>query len=319
MSSASTTTEGADASDDRKEQLLDPTSQRSTACHTGVSSPPSLISLGFLRRYTSSLYHNPPPFLGLAVLFINQCLFALMHVVAKSALQFIPPMSLAMMRVSLALPFLFFLAWSEGSLGKFDRRDARSLLLLGLIGVAMPQTLVFVANKIAGPNIVAIMSPTVPVYAAVLASALKLERVTPFKIGGILLAVSGALVVLRPDKMDLTAGHPSETAHGVLVMLLQTLCYAGYLVALKIKLQTHAYPFGIYAYASLIGLSLIVVVGLSTGLVQFDFTRVPRNAWCAVLYCGLVISFWAHACQTWYVMGWKGVGEGIIAEDYTPG
>lgn len=56
----------------------------------------------------------------IGVLVYNQCFFALMHVLVKPALHFIPPTAFAMMRVSLALPFLLFLAWKEGSLPKID-------------------------------------------------------------------------------------------------------------------------------------------------------------------------------------------------------
>lgn len=85
-----------------------------------------------------------------------------MHVQVKPVLLYIPPIAFAMMRVSLALPFLFFVAWKEGSLPKIDRRNARYMLLLGLLGVALPQTLVFEADKLAGPNAVAIMTPVGP-------------------------------------------------------------------------------------------------------------------------------------------------------------
>lgn len=117
-----------------------------------------------------------------------------------------------------------------------------------------------------------------------------------------MLAVAGALVVLRPDKMDLANGHPDETSAGICVMVLQTMCYAAFLVALKIKLQTHPYPFGLYAYASLVGVTIIATSGVATGTVFFDPKTVPRSAWLAVLYCGFVISFFAHACQSWYVL-----------------
>ena len=129
-----------------------------------------------------------------------------------------------------------------------------------------------------------------------------MERLTRVKVGGILLAVAGALVVLRPDKMDLASGKPDDTTGGILVMVLQTMCYAGFLVALKIKLHTHPYPFGLYAFASMIGVVIIAFVGVVTGTVFFDPSTVPKSAWFAVLYCGLVISFFAHACQSWYVM-----------------
>jgi drug/metabolite transporter (DMT)-like permease len=198
------------------------------------------------------------------------------------------------------VPFLFLVAWREGSLPKLAKwRELPFLLLLGMVGVALPQTLIFVCNKLAGPAIIAVLSPAAPVWAALLATSFKLELMTRVKAFGILLAVSGAFVVLRPDTM--TFGQPTELTAGVFLMIFQTMCYASFLVALKIRLATRPYPFGIYAFASLLGLAMIALFSLFTGLAAFDPSLVPKSAWGAVVYCGIVVSFWAHAWNSWAV------------------
>jgi len=159
---AQITADDIDECNDKVTQLLDKDAERSTPRlpATTSSAAGGVVPLSLsIKERAVALYHDPPGWFPLGLLFTNQCLFALMHVVVKPALHFIPPIALAMMRVSLALPFLFLIAWKEGSLSKIGRRDARYMLLLGLVGVALPQTLVFVANKLAGPNVVAIMSP----------------------------------------------------------------------------------------------------------------------------------------------------------------
>jgi len=139
-----------------------------------------------------------------------------------------------------------------------------------------------------------------PVNAAIFASALKLERLTRVKVGGISLAVAGALVILWPDKIALTNGRPDEIPAGICVIVIQTMCYAALLVALKIKLQTHPNPFG--HYASLTGAIVIAFAGVVSGSIYIDPNIVPRSAWFAVLNCGFAIFFFAHACQSWYVL-----------------
>lgn len=62
-------------------------------------------------------------------------------------------------------------------------------------------------------------SPTHTHPHSIFAYVLKLERLTWVKAGGILLAVSGAFVVLRPDQMDF--GQPTDMTAGVFVMILQ--------------------------------------------------------------------------------------------------
>jgi hypothetical protein len=42
----------------------------------------------------------------------------------------------------------------------------------------------------------------------------------------------------------------TDMSSGVVVMIVQTMSYALFLILLKIKMVTHPYPFGIYAHAS---------------------------------------------------------------------
>lgn len=51
----------------------------------------------------------------------------------------------------------------EKSLGKIKLRDYPYMAFLGLVGVALPQTLIFVGNQMSGPNVIAIMAPAAPV------------------------------------------------------------------------------------------------------------------------------------------------------------
>jgi hypothetical protein len=43
----------------------------------------------------------------------------------------------------------------------------------------------------------------------------------------------------------------AAASSGILLMVVQTMSYALFLVLLKVKMRTHPYPFGLYAHASL--------------------------------------------------------------------
>jgi hypothetical protein len=180
-STTSTSSSAATTKTTTTRTLIDPASQRShtprdttragsTAATATISSTTTTTTsragtIARLMERGRQLYHHPPGWLPMVVLLQNQVLFALMHVLAKPALQYLPPIGLALMRVSLAVPLLFLLAKVEGSLSKIGRKDASYMVFLGVVGVALPQTLIFVGNKLAGPNIVAIMAPAAPVRA----------------------------------------------------------------------------------------------------------------------------------------------------------
>jgi len=51
----------------------------------------------------------------------------------------------------------------EGSLFKFKSSDVPILLFMGVIGVAIPQSLTFLANQMSSPDVVALMAPAGPV------------------------------------------------------------------------------------------------------------------------------------------------------------
>lgn len=84
-------------------------------------------------------------------------------------------------------------------LHKTSPSDTLYFVSLGLFGVALPQGLIFVGNALAGPAVVAIFQPSIPVWVAAFSAALKLERMTIGKGVGVASAVGGALLLLGAD------------------------------------------------------------------------------------------------------------------------
>ena len=81
-------------------------------------------------------------------------------------------------------------------------REAPWLLLLGVMGVGIPQSLVFVGNHLAGAAYAPILVPTPPVYVALLSAAFGLEPFNRYRGAGILMSVTGALVLVHVEALD---------------------------------------------------------------------------------------------------------------------
>jgi drug/metabolite transporter (DMT)-like permease len=225
----------------------------------------------------------------------SQVIFSGLHVFSKPALAYVPPFVFAMFRLASAVPFIHWLAKKEGGLPHITQKDYPYLFLLGLFGVTLPQGLIFVGNKLAGPQIVAIMQPSIPVWVSGISAAMRLEKLSLGKALGIACAVAGSLILLGIDQLDFQG----DQTIGTLIMVLQTLSYSIYLVMLQWKLKTLPYPVGVFFYAVCFGLALVILIAM-TQIAQTQWDC-PVYVWFAILYCGLVATTWAHSTNSWAV------------------
>lgn len=222
---------------------------------------------------------------------------ALRAVSSKAALQHIPPFPFAAIRVAAAVPFLWLLARrAEPERRPLDLRAVAWFAFLGMVGVYAPQGLILVGVHLAGPEPTAFLQPTIPVYVALLTWATGSERLSPGKALGVAAAVSGALVMLDFGHLDLTSGKGA----GVLVVLLQVLSYAVFIVCLPQHLASDPRPFTVCAWASTFGALALTVTAAPT-MRDVDWGSVPMGTWATLAYCCLGVSVCAHASVVWAV------------------
>jgi len=169
--------------------------------------------------------------------------------------------------------------------------------------VTLPQTLIFVGNDIAGPPLVAIMQPTIPVWTTLGAAAVGLERLTWRKAGGVGLSVAGALVLVGVWGLDVAG---DSTALGTLVMLVQSGSYAFLLVALGRFFRSRPAPFAAQFLCTLSG--LVLACGAAAPWARDTaWAAVPPWTWAAVAWAGAAVSFGAHSMNVWAVRHAGGV------------
>lgn len=225
---------------------------------------------------------------------LTECTFAVM---SKAALQQISPFTFATLRVAIAVPCLWALArlLEPGGCPRHTRAIA-AYAFLGFTGVYLPQGLIFVGVKMVGPDVVAIMQPTVPVFVAIISAAIGAERLSALKAVGIALAVGGAVVMLDPLHLHVES---AQTA-GILLLVLQCVSYAVFIITLARVLKHEPRPFTVFAAASSFG---CLFLGATAGLDLFriDVSTTPRSVWLVLVYCALVVSLGAHGSISWAV------------------
>jgi drug/metabolite transporter (DMT)-like permease len=228
-----------------------------------------------------------------ALLFV-QLSFGAFPVVGKGVLAYLPPLAVAALRVLVAAPLLLLLAWRVERV-RVPRGYLRRLALLGCLGVFLNQVLFIVGLSLTTATNAAILMPSIPVFAVVVASLLGIERIDRRRGAGIVLAVLGALVMLDPTQFSLTSG----TSLGDALILLNCLSYATYLV-LQRPLLAHLPPLTLIAWAMLFGGTAVLLVS-APALVGTRFTAVPAGAWAGMAYIALIPTAVNYALNTWSI------------------
>ena len=223
------------------------------------------------------------------------------------------PMSFSLLRVVLAAPCLLALAALEREpdgerrpVLDTSRRGGRSwrFLLavtaaLGVIFAGLFNWLLFFGNKFAGAGTSAAMQPGVPVYTAILGVLLGLERVSLGMALGILSTVAGSLVMAEVWNLSVSSG---REAAGVVMLLVQGLCWALYTVAIEWIVVRRRETTSLKAYALTMtwGVPLNLLVGLPF-IVHTAWGALSAAGWIGILYGSVLVQVIAMALYSYAV------------------
>jgi drug/metabolite transporter (DMT)-like permease len=119
---------------------------------------------------------------------------------AGVAVQYVPPITLALSRFVLAAVALHIFV--AGRFGIYDalRRRWPAFLLLGLVNNAIPHALIFIGQTEIGAGLASILNATTPIWTVVIAHVLTTdEKLTRRKIAGTLAGLMGVVVLFSPQ------------------------------------------------------------------------------------------------------------------------
>jgi len=223
-----------------------------------------------------------------------QISFSGLHVVGKVVLESLPPLAVASLRVLVATPLFLGLAWYV------DRklppwRSLPHLALLGLLGVFLNQVLFVTGLKYTTATNAAILMSSVPVFAVGVGWLTGIERIGPRRLSGVILAASGALVLLDPRRFSIA----DATFLGTFLILMNSLSFATFLVLQRPLLSRLPWR-TVIAWTFLFGGIGVIAVGGST-LANVDVSAVPSGIWWGVVFIGLVPTFFGYLLNTWAV------------------
>src|ERR1017187_8391732 len=114
---------------------------------------------------------------------------------AKFIVHSLPLTLIPVMRFSLASMCLLPLVWAQGGLGRLVRQDGWRLLLAAALCVPINQGFFLGATKLGLTSHVGLFYATCPLVVLLLAWALRMERPDLGRLSGVLLSVTGIVVI----------------------------------------------------------------------------------------------------------------------------
>ena len=214
--------------------------------------------------------------------------------VAKSIMpQLIEPLGFIFIRVSV-VTLLFWLSFTGGEKykTKIEKKDWRILILGGLFGVALNQMLFFLGLNLTFPIHAALIMMSTPLLITIIAIFILRERIGLTKALGLVIGISGAILLMSAGKEITMTGN---SALGDLFVFLNAASYAIYLVLIKPLMQRYR-PIIVIRWVFLFGFIFVLPFGLP------QFARIDWGLFSAADYTALGFIV---ICVTFFTYLWN--------------
>jgi drug/metabolite transporter (DMT)-like permease len=198
-----------------------------------------------------------------------------------------------------AVLLLALLRWQEGGMRRLSPREAVLVIVLGLVGIAIYNSLFSAGLALVEASRAALIVPTNPAFTALLAAWLLKERIGRARVVGIVLSVLGALWVL--GRGDLRTFLNFEFGPGELILVLCIFIWSAYTILGRVALSTLS-PLALTAYVMAAGALPTVVPAYLEHPSLGDATWRSWSALAYLIIFGTVIPF------LWFSEGVKALG-----------
>ncbi len=201
--------------------------------------------------------------------------------------EFIKPFGFIFIRVSITTILFFILhrLWLEE---KIEKKDFLLLIVCGMFGVVINQEMFFAGLSITTPINAALIMIMTPILVFVFSFFMNHEKATWKKITGLILGLSGALVILAGRGFNFS----SETLLGDLFILINATSYAIYLVMVR-PLMKKYHPLTVVKWVFFFGLIPVTAFGLQQ-FNQIEWHIFSSQTWAAVVFVIVCTTFLAY-------------------------
>lgn len=234
-----------------------------------------------------------PRLAGHVALVFVQVFFALFPVFAKVLFEgdTFSPFSIAVWRIAFGALSLLAVAFALHGRATIPRaRDLPMLLLLSILGVTANMTLYLEGLSRSTATNAGLMMCLIPVFTFVIAAAVKQETFQVSRMLGVLVALAGAALLVATGEPELA----SEHALGNLLMAMNTLGYAFYLVLSRPLLQRYP-PIVLIAWVFVLGVPFAPFLASGTDVVP----QASATQWWALAFVLVFPTSLAYLLNAW--------------------
>lgn len=143
---------------------------------------------------------------------------------------FIKPFGLNIIRIAVTSILLWGLYFFSTKKTIIHKKDYGRLLLCSLTGIAINQLLFIKGLSLTYSIHASLLMLTTPILITIVAAWVLKEKITIFKLMGLVLGVTGALVLLLNKEKN---GNPTDVFLGDIFIILNAISYAAYFVLVK--------------------------------------------------------------------------------------
>ena len=177
---------------------------------------------------------------------------------------------------------------------KIEKKDFPRLILLGLFGVAINQSLFLKGLHLTSPINAAIMMITTPILVLIIASILLKDKITLFKFSGIVIGFSGAVFLVFQNLTGITK---DSSILGDLFVFINAMSWGTYLVLVK-PLMKKYHTITILKWAFLFGLPMVIPFTVSD-LVAVEWNFLSGRIIYFIAFVVLFTTFVAYLLNTY--------------------
>lgn len=205
------------------------------------------------------------------------------------------PYWIAFWRSIVSVPGLALLLKLTGRKILLQRVDRWRFVVLALLAIPGNQLLYITGINTSLASHAALLYGTTPAWVLLIAVGLGMERLRGWKVTGIILSISGVVIVLLGGGMVMGSG----TLRGDIFLLLAVLTWSLYTVLGKPLVERYGaleVTFLVIAFGAL----MYFPIGLPIA-VMADYSTISLNDWAIVLYLGFVTSGLVYYLWFWLV------------------
>lgn len=254
---------------------------------------------------TSKILTKPWPYIALL---LAHLIWGANFVVAKVTLQEFPPSTLAFLRFAFATLLLapFFL--SETKVVKVDKKDLPKLILIGVLIITLNITFFFQGITRTTAINASVLTLIIPGMSVLLSWLILKEKVYLINLGGIILGLIGALVIVGLPQ--LMGSFTPEILLGNIFIILATICWVfGAIIAREMLKK----------YPSLIVTGIAFLVGTITFIIPTIYEYIQNPSWISKVTTlgelGLAYMTFLSSVSAYFLFEWGLAKTSVVSAD----